>query len=163
MRNSAYSKALNAYAVANSAVPPLMAVVRLYERAMTHLHTARDAAAEHRFEAHHDAIRNAIMVFAGLDSILVFDKNEDVALTLRRLYRRLIAQAGAAASRKDPVAACDSLIRQTSFMLKSWQAIAAERGGPCTVVGATVKGPHASVVGRTMDHAHGGLSGGLSA
>ena len=89
--------------------------------------------------------------------------HEDVALTLRRFYHRLIAQAGAAASRKDPVAACDSLIRQTSFMLKAWQAIAAERGGPSTVVGATAKGPHASVVGRTMDHAHGGLSGGLSA
>ncbi|PWC32974.1 flagellar export chaperone FliS [Azospirillum sp. TSO35-2] len=158
MRNAAYSKALSAYATANSAVPPLVAVVRLYERAMTHLHAARDAAAARRFEAHHAAIERAVMVFAGLDSILVFDKNEDIAWTLRRFYHRLIVQAGAAASRKDPVAACESVIRQTAFMLKAWQAIAAERGGPSTVVGATAKGPHASVVGRTMDHAHGGIS-----
>ncbi|CAO3408583.1 flagellar export chaperone FliS [Azospirillum largimobile] len=158
MRNSAYSKALNAYAVANSTVPPLVAVVRLYERAMIHLHAARDAAAARRFDDHHAAIQRAVMVFAGLDSILIFDKYEDIAWTLRRFYRRLIAQAGAAASRKDPVAACESLIGQTSFMLKAWQAIAAERGGPSTVVGAPAKGPHASVVGRTMDHAHGGLS-----
>lgn len=158
MRNSPYSKAVSAYAVANSAVPPLVAVVRLYERAMTHLHAARDAAAIRRFDLHHAAIQRTIMIFAGLDSILVFDKNHDVAETLRVFYERLIVQAGAAASRKDPVAACESLIRQTSFMLKAWQAIAAERGGPSTIAGATAKGPHASVVGRTMDHARVGFT-----
>lgn len=158
MRNPFLNKAISAYATANSAVPPLVAVVRLYERAMTHLHAARDAAAAGRFEAHHEAVNRAAMIFAGLDSILIFDKYEDVATTLRQFYRRLIVQAGAAASRRDPVAACDSLISQLSFMLKAWQAIAAERGGAPTVAGASAKGPQASVVGRTMDHAHGGIS-----
>ncbi|MCG5244041.1 flagellar export chaperone FliS [Azospirillum doebereinerae] len=158
MRNPFLNKAISAYATANSAVPPLVAVVRLYERAMVHLHAARDAAAQGRFEAHHEAVNRAVMIFAGLDSILIFDKYEDVAQTLRRFYHRLIVQAGSAASRRDPVAACDSLIRQLSFMLKAWQAIAAERGVASTVAGASAKGPHASVVGRTMDHAHGGLS-----
>ncbi len=158
MRNPFLNKAISAYATANSAVPPLVAVVRLYERAMTHLHVAREAAAKGRFEEHHSAVNRAIMILAGLDSILIFDKYEDVATTLRQFYRRLIVQAGAAASRRDPVAACDSLISQLSFMLKAWQAIAAERGGAPTVAGASAKGPQASVVGRTMDHAHGGLS-----
>ncbi|MFD1624150.1 flagellar export chaperone FliS [Azospirillum griseum] len=158
MRNPSLSKAVSAYAVANSAVPPLVAVVRLYERAMTHLHTARDAAAQRRFDQHHAAIQRAILIFSGLDSILVFDKNQDVARTLRAYYQRLIVQAGAAASRKNPVAACDSLIRQTSFMLKTWQTIAAERGGSSNTVGASAKGSPASVVGRTMDHVHGGLT-----
>ncbi|MBP2230929.1 flagellar protein FliS [Azospirillum agricola] len=158
MRNPFLNKAISAYTTANSAVPPLVAVVRLYERAMAHLYAARAAAAAGRFEAHHDAVNRAVMIFAGLDSILIFDKYEDVATTLRQFYRRLIVQAGAAASRRDPVAACDSLISQLSFMLKAWQSIAAERGEASSVAGATAKGPHASVVGRTMDHAHGGIS-----
>ncbi|RJF83251.1 flagellar protein FliS [Azospirillum cavernae] len=158
MRNPFLNRAISAYATANAVVPPLVAVVRLYERAVTHLHAARDAAAAGRFEAHHNAVKRTVMILAGLDSILVFDKNSDVAMTLREFYRRLIAQAGGAASRRDPVAACDSLISQLSLMLRTWQAIAAERGEADNVAGASAKGSPASVVGRTMDHAHGGLT-----
>ncbi|WP_454019716.1 flagellar export chaperone FliS [Azospirillum sp. Marseille-Q6669] len=160
MRNPTLTKALSAYASANSAaLPPVVAVVRLYETATAHLHQARDAARDGRFDAHFQAMDRAITILLGLDSILKLDKGGDVAATLRRFYRSLVRQAGLAAARRDPVAATEAIIRQLSFMTKAWQTIAAERGVVPSPTGASAKGSHASVIGRSMDHARGGLFG----
>ncbi|WP_029009302.1 flagellar export chaperone FliS [Azospirillum halopraeferens] len=154
------TRALAAYATANStAIPPLVAVVRLYERALTHFHLARDAAREGRFDAHHNAVDRAVIILAGLDSILDPVKGGDVARTLRDFYRSLIRQAGIAAARRDPVAATEAIIGQLAVMAKAWQTIAAERGGSNASTGAPAKGPHASGIGRSMDHARGGMFG----
>jgi flagellar protein FliS len=157
MRNPTLARALSAYATANTAaIPPLVAVLRLYEKAMAHLHQARDAAREGRFDAHFNAIDRAITILLGLDSILNLDKGGDVARTLRRFYRSLVGQAGLAAARRDPVAATEAVIRQLSSMLRAWQSIAAERGMEPSTIGPPVKGPQAPMIGRSMDHAHGG-------
>ncbi|NYZ16171.1 flagellar protein FliS [Azospirillum sp. RWY-5-1] len=155
MRNPYVNKALAAYAIADSAVPPLVAVVRLYEKALTHLHLAREAARERRFDMHFKHVERTILILSGLDSILDMDKGKDVAATLRGFYRSLIRQAGTMTAKRDPVAATDAVIRQLAIMAKTWQSIAAERGMVPTSTGAPAKGPHASVIGRSGDHAHG--------
>lgn len=162
MRNPAMSKAMSAYATANSAaLPPLTAVVRLYETALAQLHLARDAARDKRFDAHFHAIDRAVTILLGLDSILKMEQGGEVAKGLRQFYRSVVLRAGFAASQKNPVAATESVISQVTIMTRAWQAIAAERGVASSSIGASAKGPHASTIGRSMDHAHGNLSGGV--
>lgn len=147
------SKAISAYATTNSMVPPVVAVVRLYEKAMVHLHLARDAARERKFDRHFNEMRRATAIFVGLDGVLDDNVGGDVAITLHAFYRSLIAQAGLAAARKDPVAATEAIIRQLSFMLTTWRTIAAERGVGSDTKGASAKEPHASALRTQSDHA----------
>ncbi|MGQ9365017.1 flagellar export chaperone FliS [Azospirillum sp. ST 5-10] len=167
MPNHTLTKAMSAYAAANSMVPPLIAVARLYERAMTHLHMAREAARAGWFEDHFRGVERAITIMAALDSVLDMEKGGEVAQVLRRFYRILMVQAGLAAARKDPVAATDAVIRQLEPMAKAWQSIAAqrgplstaaERGGVSDASGARAKGSHTAAVGRPNDHEHGGAT-----
>jgi Flagellin-specific chaperone FliS len=147
------NKAISAYATTSSMVPPLVAVVRLYEKAMVHLHLARDAARDRKFDKHFNEINRAIAIFVGLSGVLNDKLGGEVAATLRSFYRSLIAQAGLAAARRDPVAATDAIIRQVSDMLTAWRSIAAERGMDSSILGASAKEPHASAFRTQTDHA----------
>lgn len=157
-------KSLAAYAVASSQLPPLIAVVRLYEKALVLVRQARVAAAERRYDQHWRNVERATAILAGLDSLLDMQKGGETAQVLRRFYRNMINRLGTASSRKDPVRAMDVAIVQMTAMTKTWQAIAsgqngsspgAESGRNGVTFGASAKESHASVIGRSMDHAHG--------
>lgn len=148
-----FTKAISAYAAAGSLLTPLAAVVRLFETASVHLHLARDAAREGKYQEHFNQINRAMMIFAGLDGVLNDKITEDVTISLRRFYRTVIVQCGLAASRRDPAAATQAIIDQVSTMVTAWRTIAAERGVTSYTNGASAKEPHASALGRPTEHA----------
>ncbi|MBV5336394.1 flagellar protein FliS [bacterium] len=161
-------KTLAAYAAAGGQLPPLVAVVRLHEKALVHAHQARAAAAERRYDQHWRSVERATAILAGLDSLLDMAKGGEVAQVLRGFHRMTIHRLGAASARKDPVKAMDVVIVQMTIMARTWRAIAAEQGkagsdaesGRSGVAfGASAKESHASVIGRSMDHAHGSVFG----
>lgn len=156
-------KSFAAYAVASSQLPPLIAVVRLYEKALVLAHQARDAAAACRYDEHLRHVERATAILAGLDSLLDMQKGGETAQVLRGFYRLMINRLGTASARKNPVRAMDAAIVQMAVMTRTWQAIArqdtpspgAESGRNGVAFGASAKESHASVIGRSMDHAHG--------
>lgn len=161
-------KSLAAYAIAGSQLPPLMAVVRLYEKALTLAVQARDAAREHRYEDHWRGVERATAILAGLDSILDMKKGGEAARELRAFYRVNIKRLGSAATRKDPVRAMEVVIVQLTVMTDTWRRISAERENPAPAAqsarggegtDASAKQSHASVIGGSMDHAHGSSLG----
>ena len=166
--NPMMRKSLAAYAVAGSRLPPLIAVVRLYERATAYAKRARDAAAVRRYDEHVDLIQRATAILAGLDSILDMGKGGEVAQVLRTFYRTNIHRLGTASARKNPVVAMDAVIVQLTIMTDAWRSVAGRAGGPSSgaesggkevLVDASAKEPHASVIRRSMDHAHGSAFG----
>lgn len=161
-------RSLAAYAMAGSQLPPLIAVVRLYEKALVLSHQARSAAMEKHYDQHWEHIQRAIAILAGLDSLLDMKKGGEVAQVLREFYRFTIRCLGSASTRRDPVRAMDVAIIRIAAMTKAWQAIAAEqgsaaptaeRGGTGVIIGASAKESHASAIGRSKDHVHGSAFG----
>ncbi|MCW2249084.1 flagellar protein FliS [Azospirillum fermentarium] len=168
MTNPSVSKALSAYATANSTVPPLIAVTRLFERATANVQRAREAARSRRFDTAFAELDRTITILTALDSVLDMGRGGGVAQDLRRFYRVMIHQAASIPARPDPVAAADGVARQLGVMTEAWKTVAqthgtprpAERGaGRHTPPGATVKEPSASVIERSMKHANGSLFG----
>lgn len=166
--NPMMRKSLAAYAVAGSRLPPLIAVVRLYERATAYARRARDAAAARRYDEHVDLIQRATAILAGLDSILDMRKGGEVAQALRTFYRSNIHRLGTASARKNPVAAMDAVVVQLTIMTDAWRSVAGQSGDPASaaesgrntvLVDASAKELHASLIGRSMDHAHGSAFG----
>lgn len=124
-----YVKATRAYATADSAVPPLLAVVRLYEKTLSHLGRARIELQSRRFEPFFHEIDKALTIMAGLDSILDMKRDTDVALELHRFYVNMMRLSGVIAARRDPLPMIDRIIAMWSKMLDAWRTVAAERGG----------------------------------
>lgn len=120
-------KSIAAYAVMNSNVPPLIAVVRLYEKAVIHAHHARSAVVMKKFDEHSHHTERCIAILAGLDSILDMKKGGDVAQELRRFYRTIIGRLGNAAARRDPLRAMDAAIVPLTIMARTWRDIADQR------------------------------------
>lgn len=169
MTNPTVSKALSAYATANSTVPPLIAVARLYERATTNARRAREAVRARRFDEAFAELDRTITILTALDSVLDMGRGGAVAQDLRRFYRIMIQQVANVPARPDPAAAADAVARQLGVMAEAWKTVAetygipgaAERStGRHTPSGATtVKGSSASVIERSMKHANGSLFG----
>lgn len=129
MAASPYNKALLAYAIVESALPPLVAVVRLYEKALSHLGRGRAALEARRFDAFCHEIDGAMTIMVGLDSVLDLKGGGDVALELHRFYASMIRLSGVIAARRNPIERIDRIIAMWSDMVDAWRAIAAERGG----------------------------------
>lgn len=125
--NAMVRKSIAAYAVTNSNLPPLIAVVRLYERALLHIRLAREAILARRFDEHWRQSERAIAIFSGLDSILDMAKGGEIAQELRRFYRIIIIRLGSVAARRDAVRAIDVVLAQVTVMTHTWRDIADQR------------------------------------
>jgi len=168
MTTPAVTRALSAYATANSTVPPLIAVTRLLERATANVQRAREAARDRRFDDAFAELDRTITILSALDSVLDMNRGGDVAQDLRQFYRIMIHQAASIPARPDPAAAAGDVARQLGVMAEAWKTVAETYGTPHTAErgagrhpnpGATVKGSSASVIERSMKHANGSLFG----
>jgi flagellar secretion chaperone FliS len=129
MANPSLNRAFAAYGTASGAVPPLAAVIRLYEKGLSHLGRARIELQNRRYESFAREIDKVMTIASGLDSLLDMKRGRDVALDLHRFYANIIGLSGAIAARKDPVPFIDRVISMWSLMLDAWRSVAAERAG----------------------------------
>jgi len=83
-------QANQAYRSAAVAVPPLKAIVLLYDGAITFLQKAVDAHEARRFEEGHDHLMRATAILRGLSHNLDFERGGSMAERLYQTYNALI-------------------------------------------------------------------------
>jgi flagellar protein FliS len=131
MGNPLLNKALAAYAGSNNTLPPLLAVVRLYEKSLSHLHVARSNLVAKRFIDASKEIDKVVAITAGLEAVVQNVEGDDIGAQLRRFYRMIIIRTGRIIANRDPVAAVDTVIGLWTRMLEAWRDVAnAPRSSP---------------------------------
>jgi flagellar protein FliS len=90
MQRSTTHQATQAYRNASVAVPPLKALVMLYDGAIMFLQKAVQAAEARRFEESHDHMIRATAIMRGLSHNLDFERGGAVAERLYKTYHALI-------------------------------------------------------------------------
>ncbi|MDR3476224.1 MAG: flagellar protein FliS [Devosia sp.] len=80
------NQALAAYRLAATQVPPLTAVVKLYDEALRRIGRAIVDTEERRIEEAYINISRASLILRGLSSNLRFDKGEELARMLKQTY-----------------------------------------------------------------------------
>jgi flagellar protein FliS len=89
-QNSAAYRANSAYRSAAVAVPPLKAVVMLFDGAITLLQKAQESHEARRFEEGHNYLTRATAILRGLSHHLDFARGGAVAERLYQTYNALI-------------------------------------------------------------------------
>lgn len=119
-----YNQALATYRMVAAQVPPLVAVVKLYDEAIRQLRMAVRAIEARRFEESHANITKASTILRGLCHNLRFDKGEDVAESLMKAYTQNIIAIHTAYGRPDAFARYGKIIRSLTTMRDAFADIA---------------------------------------
>jgi flagellar protein FliS len=116
--------AISAYKAARRTVPPLQAVVLLYDGAMGRIAKAADAARRRDYETQFNEARSAAEIFNGLDLCLDMAKGGGVALSLRDMYRSVCHALMKSVGRTSGAECCDRLVAAIRLTRDAWAEIA---------------------------------------
>ncbi|HEY0329022.1 MAG TPA: flagellar export chaperone FliS [Rhodopseudomonas sp.] len=125
MYHSSNQHAAQAYRSAAIAVPPLQAVVMLYDGAIMLLRRSLHAAEERRFEDSHAAMIRATAILRGLSHHLDYDRGGAVAERLHRTYNALIMACLRSYGRPDAAARFARIIASLTELRDAWSFVAA--------------------------------------
>jgi flagellar protein FliS len=118
-------QATQAYRTASVAVPPLKALVMLYDGAIMFLQKAIEAAKARRFEESHDYMIRATAILRGLSHNLDFDRGGAVAERLYKTYHALIMACLRSFGRPDASVCYDRIIASLTELRDAWKFVAA--------------------------------------
>ena len=118
-------QATQAYRTASVAVPPLKALVMLYDGAIMFLQKAIEAAKARRFEESHDCMIRATAILRGLSHNLDFDRGGAVAERLYKTYHALIMACLRSFDRPDASVCYDRIIASLTELRDAWKFVAA--------------------------------------
>ncbi|ABD86438.1 flagellar protein FliS [Rhodopseudomonas palustris BisB18] len=130
MQYSSNQQAAQAYRSAAIAVPPLQAVVMLYDGAIMSLRRSISAAEQRRFEDSHAAMIRATAILRGLSHHLDFDRGGAVAERLHRTYNALIMACLRSYGRPDAAARFARIIASLSELRDAWKFVASTTARP---------------------------------
>ncbi len=122
MNQSAYAAA--AYRSAQSTVPPLTAIVLLYDGILVRIRNARQAAEDKNYERQYNETLRACEILQALNGALDMKNGRDVSLSLRKLYETSIRALLRSVGNKDAVACCERIARGLRNVRDSWAEIA---------------------------------------
>jgi flagellar protein FliS len=125
MQSSNSHLATQAYRTASVAVPPLKALVMLYDGAIMFLQKAVQAAEARRFEESHGHMIRATAILRGLSHNLDFDRGGAVAERLYKTYHALIMACLRSFGRPDSAARYQRIIASLAEMRDAWKFVAA--------------------------------------
>jgi flagellar secretion chaperone FliS len=125
MQSSSPFQATQAYRSASVAVPPLKALVMLFDGAIMFLQKAIDAAEARRFEESHDYMIRATAILRGLSHHLDFDRGGAVAERLYKTYHALIMACLRSFGRPDASACYHRIIGSLTELRDAWKFVAA--------------------------------------
>jgi flagellar secretion chaperone FliS len=125
MQSSTTHLATQAYRNASVAVPPLKALVMLYDGAIMFLQKAVQAAEARRFEESHDHMIRATAILRGLSHNLDFDRGGAVAERLYKTYHALIMACLRSFGRPDAAVCYHRIIASLTEMRDAWKHVAA--------------------------------------
>jgi flagellar protein FliS len=125
MQSSSPFQATQAYRSASVAVPPLKALVMLFDGAIMFLQKAIDAAEARRFEESHDYMIRATAILRGLSHHLDFDRGGAVAERLYKTYHVLIMACLRSFGRPDASACYHRIIASLTELRDAWKFVAA--------------------------------------
>jgi flagellar protein FliS len=129
MQNSNASQATRAYRTASVAVPPLKALVMLYDGAIMFLQKAIQAAEARRFEESHDHMIRATAILRGLSHNLDFERGGAMAERLHKTYHALIMACLRSFGRPDASVCYHRIIASLTELRDAWKFVAATRNG----------------------------------
>jgi len=119
---TAMHKAMSAYGQAVETTPAGQQIVMLYDGVLRQIANARSAITERRINDRFIAVQKATLILEALQGCLDFDKGEDIALQLDRLYTHYIFRLHTINVEDDP-AICDQLTAQIGELRSSWATI----------------------------------------
>jgi flagellar protein FliS len=125
MQSSSPFQATQAYRSASVAVPPLKALVMLYDGAIMFLQKAIDAAEARRFEESHDYMIRATAILRGLSHNLDFDRGGAIAERLYKTYHALIMACLRSFGRPDAAKCYHRIIASLTELRDAWKFVAA--------------------------------------
>ena len=129
---SAY-RATQAYRSASVAVPPLKALIMLFDGSIMFLQKTIEASEARRFEEAHDHMIRATAILRGLSHGLDFDRGGAVAERLHKTYHALILASLRSFGRPDARQCYGRIIASLTELRDAWNFVAAEtakRAGP---------------------------------
>jgi flagellar protein FliS len=118
-------RALQAYRDASIAVPPLKAVVMLFDGAIVFLRKSVAASQAKRFEESHNHLIRTTTILRGLSQHLNFEKGGALAERLFKTYNGLIMAALRTYGRPDAPAQYDRIIVSLTELRDAWAYVAA--------------------------------------
>jgi flagellar secretion chaperone FliS len=117
-------QAASAYRAALRTVPPLQAVVMLYDSAMIRTAVAADAARRGDYETQFKEILRAAEVLNGLNMCLDTQRGGKVAKTLREMYEVVCRAMMNSVGRKTGAECCDRIVAAIRLTRDAWAEIA---------------------------------------
>lgn len=120
------SQGIAAYRAALRTIPPLVAIVRLYDRAIVHMSDAADAARRGDYEAQFDEVSRAARIFNGLNAALDMTSGGSVALSLRDMYGTVVHALFRSVGRPETAGAFATLIAGVRQVRDAWIEVAAQ-------------------------------------
>lgn len=125
MQNSAY-QATQAYRSASVAVPPLKAIIMLFDGTIMFLQKSVAAFEARRFEESHDHMIRATAILRGLSHNLDFDRGGAVAERLHKTYQALILASLRSFGRSDAPECYRRIMASLAELRDAWRFVAAE-------------------------------------
>jgi flagellar secretion chaperone FliS len=121
-------QATQAYRSASVAVPPLKALIMLFDGTIMFLQKAISAYEARRFEEAHDHMIRATAILRGLSHGLDFDRGGAVAERLHKTYHALILASLRSFGRPDAPQCYGRIIASLTELRDAWSFVAAETG-----------------------------------
>jgi flagellar secretion chaperone FliS len=118
-----------AYRAAAVTVPPLTAVVMLFDGVILNLQRTIDAAQQKKFEESHSHLVRATAILRGLSHHLNFDKGGALAERLFRTYNSLIVASLKSFGRPDAEQRYRKLIASLTELRDAWKSVSVQMAG----------------------------------
>lgn len=128
--NQANFIAAQAYRNTSTVVPPLRAVIMLYDGAIAFLQKSVAAAEARKFEESHGHMIRATAILRGLSHNLNFEKGGDVAEGLHGTYHALIMACLRSFGRPDAADRYRRIIASLTELRDAWVVVALSPGKP---------------------------------
>jgi len=116
--------AARAYQAALRTVPPLQAVVMLYDKAAIRTAVAAEAARRGDYEAQFNELLRAAEILNGLNMCLDTKRGGKVAAALREMYETLCRAMMSAVGRKTGADCCERILAALRQARDAWASIA---------------------------------------
>lgn len=125
MQNTALG--ISAYRSAMRTLPPLVVVVRLYDRAIMHMANAATAGKEGDYEKQFNEVSKAAQIFNGLSGALDLQQGGTVAKSLKEMYDAVIRAMFRSVAKPESEAAFGRLIDAVRETRDAWATVAREK------------------------------------
>jgi flagellar secretion chaperone FliS len=118
--NNSYAQAVGAYSQAAAHVPPQVAIVLLYDKAIQAIRRAKDQATMRRLDDAYASISRAGTILLGLLSNLRFEDCAELATTLKHTYVCNIVALHDGFGKPDMAERYDKLLAGLTELRNSW-------------------------------------------